>query len=111
MLARASVLVDAPRGIVLAAALLAVERRVERERAWTSTHEPRPREGPIARPRTGAFVDSPAMTSDFEARGAEFRALIRTRLERVRSGMAGEEFERLVADVVRTAEQFAAIEQ
>jgi hypothetical protein len=51
------------------------------------------------------------MTSDFEARGAEFEALIRTRLERVRSGMTGDEFERLVADVVRTANQFAAIEQ
>ena len=66
---------------------------------------------PIARPRIGTFVDSPAMTSDFEARGAEFAALIRTRLERVRGGMTGDEFERLVADVVRTAKQFAAIEQ
>ena len=49
------------------------------------------------------------MTPDLEARRAEFQAVIRSRLERVRGSMTGDEFERLIADVVRTAEQFAAI--
>jgi hypothetical protein len=50
------------------------------------------------------------MTNDREARRAEFQILIRTRLERVRGDMTADDFERLIADVVGTAEKFAAIE-
>jgi hypothetical protein len=50
------------------------------------------------------------MNVDLENRRAEFQATIRARLERVRGSMSDPDFERLIADVVRTAEQFAAIE-
>jgi hypothetical protein len=50
------------------------------------------------------------MSADLESRRAEFQTTIRARLERVRGSMTDGDFERLIADVVRTAEQFAAIE-
>ena len=42
---------------------------------------------------------------------AEYKAGVRARLARVRGALTDEEFERLVADVVRTAERFVAIER
>ena len=50
------------------------------------------------------------MTPDLDARRSEFQATIRMRLERVRGNMPPDEFDRLIADVVGTAERFAAIE-
>jgi hypothetical protein len=53
---------------------------------------------------------APVMSPDLDARRSEFQATIRMRLERVRGNMPPDEFDRLIADVVGTAERFAAIE-
>jgi hypothetical protein len=42
---------------------------------------------------------------------AEYKTSVRARLTRVRGALTDEEFERLIADVVRTAERFVAIER
>lgn len=42
---------------------------------------------------------------------AEYKTNVRARLTRVRGALTDEQFEKLIADVVRTAERFVAIER
>jgi hypothetical protein len=45
-----------------------------------------------------------------DVRRDAFKAMLRKRLQRVRGRLTDDQFERLLADVARTAERFTAIE-
>ena len=51
------------------------------------------------------------MANDLEARRAELKATIESRLAKVRGALTDAQFDQLIADVVRTAERFAEIEK